>query len=204
MLRLCLITDPSLGDFVPALAAALAVLPRGGVLVQLRDKQGTAAQLLAQARALSPLCRAHGAPLLVNDRADVALAAGADGVHLPANGLPVGAAREVLGAKLGAPSIVGVSCHTVLEIAAAARAGADYCLFGPVWPTPGKLAQGVEALRAAVRAAPIPVLALGGVSLENASQAMEAGAAGVACIRSVLGARDPAAAAIALWQAVSP
>jgi len=196
--RLCLIT-PDQGDLVLALGAALGALPPGAALVQLRRKSASAAGLFAEARRLLPLCRSHGARLLLNDRADVALAAGADGVHLPSSGLPPAEARALLGPR----ALLGVSCHSPGEVLFASRAGADFCVFGPVFATPGKSAQGLEALRASVRAAPIAVLALGGVEPGNARAALETGAVGVACIRSVLGAPDPAAQAALLWKALS-
>jgi thiamine-phosphate pyrophosphorylase len=148
---------------------------------------------------LLPICKAAAAPHLVNDRLDVARAALADGVHLPSRGLPVAQAR----ALLGPGRIVGISCHAPGEIAAAHRDGADFALFGPVWDSPGKTARGVAALAEAVRASPLPVLAIGGVTAETAPRAMEAGAAGVACIRAVLAARDPAAAARELYLATT-
>ena len=129
----------------------------------------------------------------------MARAAGADGVHLPSRGLPVAQARALLGPN----RLVGVSCHAPEEIAAAYSDGADFALFGPVWDSPGKAARGAAALKDAVRAAPFPVLAIGGVTAETASQAMEAGAAGVACIRAVLGGADPGAAARELYLAAS-
>jgi thiamine-phosphate pyrophosphorylase len=135
---------------------------------------------------------------LVNDRVDVALAAGADGVHLPSAGLPVAVARQLLGAG----KLVGTSCHSGAEIGSAGRAGADFAFFGPVWDTPGKTAQGEAALEAAVRAAAIPVFAIGGVTAATAARAKRAGAYGVACFRSVLGAPNPARAAAALWEAL--
>ena len=195
MIRLYLITPPS-GDPAPAVESALAVLPRGGAGVQLRQPDLGGRQLLERARALAAICARFGAPLLVNDRADVALAAGADGVHLPARGISAAEARA-LGLKL-----VGVSAHSPADVARAAREGADLAVFAPVHDTPGKVPQGEAALAAACRAAPIPVFALGGVDETNAARCIEAGAAGVACIRSVLGANDPAAAALRLWKAV--
>ncbi|HYS07194.1 MAG TPA: thiamine phosphate synthase [Myxococcales bacterium] len=196
MIRLYLITPPS-GDPAPSVEAALAVLPRGSVGVQLRQPGRSAQDLLALARSLRAICTKAGAPLLINDRADVALAAGADGVHLPANGLPVSGARS-----LGLP-LVGVSAHSPEEVARAARDGADFAVYAPVYETPGKTPRGEAALAEACRAAPIPVLALGGVNETNAHRCIDAGARGVACIRSVLGASDPAAAAIRLWQAIT-
>lgn len=193
MIRLYLIT-PAEGDPAPAVQAALAVLPRGAAGIQLRQPLPLR-ELLERARALRAICTKFGAPLLVNDRADVALAAGADGVHLPARGLAAGDARA-LGFVL-----VGQSVHTAEE---AARSEADFCVFAPVFETPGKSAQGLEKLAAACKATRVPLFALGGIDQGNASRCLDAGARGISCIRSVLGAADPAAAAIALWKAIAP
>jgi thiamine-phosphate pyrophosphorylase len=199
VIRLYLVTDRRLvPDLVSAVRAALLGLPPGVAAVQLREKDLPAVHLLDLATRLLPICRAASAPLLINDRVDVVRAAGADGVHLPSHGLPVAQAR----ALLGPDRLVGASCHTPGEIAAAHRDGADFALFGPVWNSPGKTAQGVAALQEAVRASPLPVLAIGGVTADTASQATLAGAAGVACIRAVLGARDPGAAARDLYLAM--
>jgi len=192
VLRLYLITPPD-GDPSAAVRSALSVLPRGAAGVQLRQAL-PARVLLERARTLRTICAGFEAPLLINDRADVALAAGADGVHLPARGIKARDARA-----LGL-AIVGESVHTPEE---AARSEADFCVFAPVFETPGKTAQGLIPLGQAARATPIPVFALGGVTPDNAARCIEAGARGVACIRSVLGARDPAAAAIALWKAIA-
>jgi thiamine-phosphate pyrophosphorylase len=180
-------------------AGALAGLPRGAAAVQLRDKDAGSRELLALARALLPVCAAHGAPLLVNDRADVALATGA-GVHLPAAGLPPAEARRLLGPG----ALIGVSCHSLPELRAAGREGADFAVYGPIWPTPGKGPRGlgVQALGEAAREVRLPVFALGGVDASNAADALRAGASGVACIRAVLGAADPRRAAQELWRAM--
>jgi thiamine-phosphate pyrophosphorylase len=196
VIRLYLIT-PASGDPAPAVEAALAVLPRGSTGVQLRRPGEPGRDLLAHARTLREICSRFDALLLVNDRADVALAARADGVHLPSHGLSVAGAHE-LGIDL-----VGVSAHSSADVARAAREGADFAVFAPVYATPGKVARGEAALAEACRAAPIPVLALGGVDETNAHRCIEAGARGVACIRAVLGAGDPAAAAIRLWRALA-
>jgi thiamine-phosphate pyrophosphorylase len=195
VIRLYLITPPE-PDPLPALEAALAVLPRGVAGVQLRQPGLSARDLLARCRALRTVCSRSGATLLVNDRADVALAGGADGVHLPARGLsPAGARRLGLG-------LVGISAHSPDEIARAAREGADFAVFAPVYDTPGKSGRGEDALSQACRAAAMPVLALGGIDAGNARRCLAAGAAGVACIRSVLGAEDPAGAALRLWKSL--
>jgi thiamine-phosphate pyrophosphorylase len=195
LIRLYLIT-PAEGDPLPALKAALAVLPLGVAAVQLRQPGLTARDLLARCRAMRTVCSRFGATLLVNDRADVALAGGADGVHLPARGLSVADAR-----KLGL-ALVGISAHSPGEIARAAREGADFAVFAPVYDTAGKRGRGHDALSQACRAAAMPVLALGGIDAGNAPRCLAAGAAGVACIRSVLGAEEPAAAALLLWKSL--
>jgi thiamine-phosphate pyrophosphorylase len=196
VIRLYLITPPT-DDPVGAVEAALAVLPRGSTGVQLRQPDLSARELLDRARALRDVCTGFAAPLLINDRADVALASAADGVHLPARGLSVADARA-LGLR-----VVGISAHSAEDVARAFREGADFAVFAPVYDTPGKAPVGEGALAEACRAAPIPVLALGGVNESNAFRCVEAGARGVASIRSVLGAVDPAAAAIRLWKAMA-
>lgn len=134
-------------------------------------------ELARQARAALP-----GAVVLVNGRIDIALAAGADGAHLPADGVPIDALRR----RFGSEVILGRSTHTVEEAEAALREGADYVTFGPVYPTPSKErygpARGLDELARAARL-PIPVYALGGVTLSRFGEVAEAGAAGVAGIR---------------------
>jgi thiamine-phosphate pyrophosphorylase len=184
------------GALVPAVRAALdAGLPA----VQLREKDLSGRALFALAEELRALTAAAGALLVVNDRADIACAVGADGVHLPGGGLPVDVARRVLPAG----ALVGVSTHAPGE-----AAGADYAFFGPVWDTPSKAAigppQGPEALRRAVAAAGgVPVLAIGGVTPARVDEARAAGAAGVAVIAAILGAADPGAATRALLAALA-
>jgi thiamine-phosphate pyrophosphorylase len=159
-----------------------AALSAAGIdAVQLREKQlddRALYDLVVQARAALP----RPARLLVNGRADVALAAGADGVHLPADGVPAGALRTRFGGSL----LIGVSTHRLDEVAEARRAGADYVVFGPVYPTPAKAGTGspVGAPGLARAAAhDIPVYALGGVTLDRFPEVAAAGAAGIAGIR---------------------
>lgn len=149
--------------------------------VQLREKNLDDLELYAlarRARALLPPPRR----LSINGRADLALAAGADGVHLPAAGLPVAALRARFGELL-----IGRSTHHPEEVAAAARDGADYVTFGPVYPTPSKAGYGpppgLDGLRRAV-AVGLPVVALGGVGPRQVAEVVAAGAAGVAGIRA--------------------
>ncbi len=193
-----LITDRRL---VPDLAArldlALGGVPPGLVAVHLREKDLAGGALLALARRLLPVVRRRGQALLVNDRLDVALAAGADGVHLPAAGLPPGAAR----ALLGPGPLVGVSCHGAADVRRARDGGASFATFSPVWDTPSKRAYGPPVGLAALAEAAalgLPLVALGGVTPANAAEARRAGAAGVAVLRGWLEGPDPAAAVRAL------
>src|SRR5205823_281782 len=114
--------------------------------------------------------------ILVNDRLDLALSAGIEGVHLPADGLPAGRVRPLV-------NLLGVSTHSVEEAIAAEQARADFIVFGPIFDSPGKNAVGLEPLRLVVSAVKIPVLAIGGMTRTNSDQVLKAGAAGIAGIR---------------------
>ncbi len=193
-----LITDRALApDPVARAAAALAGLPPGTVAVHLREKDLGGAALLALARALAAECHARGQLLLVNDRLDVVVAAGADGVHLPSAGVPPADARRLLGPA----AIVGVSCHSADDVRRARDGGATFATFGPVYATPSKLRYGapvgVAALRDAARLG-LPLVALGGVTAAHVPELREAGAAGVAAIRAWLEGGDPAGVVRAL------
>ena len=185
-------------DLIEAVEAAVSVAPRGSVAVMLREKDLTGARLLDLADGLRAATRAAGAPFLVNDRVDVALAAGACGVHLPAVGLPPNAVRDLLGSQ----ALIGVSTHSAEEVLQAEEGGASYVTFGPVFETPSKRRYGppvgIESLRevtSRTKGRGFPVFGLGGItSPKEAERVMGAGAAGVAFIRAVVGAEDPAAA----------
>ncbi|HEX9242324.1 MAG TPA: thiamine phosphate synthase [Anaeromyxobacter sp.] len=189
-----LITDRRLARDLAARAdAALAGLPRGRAAIHLREKDLGGRELLALARALATVCRRHGQLLLVNDRLDVALAAGADGVHLPAAGIPPGEARRIVGSG----RLIGVSCHSAADVARAKAGGADFAFLSPIHDTPSKREfgppLGVGALREAARLG-LPLVALGGIGAGNAAEARAAGAWGVAAIRAWLEGPDPAEA----------
>jgi thiamine-phosphate pyrophosphorylase len=193
-----LITDRRLEPDPAARAErALAGLPPGCIAVHLREKELSGAALLALARALVAACRRHGQRCLVNDRLDVAVAAGADGVHLPASGVPPAEARRLLGLT----ALIGVSCHSEDDVARARDGGASFATFGPLHDTPSKRAYGapvgLPALRAAARLG-LPLVGLGGVTAANAPEVRAAGAHGVAAIRAWLEAEDPAQAVRAL------
>jgi thiamine-phosphate pyrophosphorylase len=169
---------------VDALLERIGAAFRAGVdWVQVREKRMPARALCGLVERAARLPEKGAGKLLVNERLDVALACGADGVHLPADSLPAGAVRRATPRDF----LVGVSCHTVEEVEAAAREGASFAVLGPIFATPGKGPPlGVDLLREACgRVAPLcfPVLALGGVTLENAVACLDAGAAGLAAIR---------------------
>jgi thiamine-phosphate pyrophosphorylase len=200
---LLVITDRRATGGRPLSTVIRAALEGGARLIQLREKNLDGGPLLDLALELALEARRMGAQLLVNDRIDVALAAGADGVVLPADSFPTEVARRLLGPG----KLVGRSTHAAEEIARAAREGCDFVLFGPLFATPSKDAygppQGIEALRAAT-ARSIPVFAVGGITAENARQAIDAGARGVAVIRAVMEAPDPSACVGRLLAATAP
>ena len=182
------------------LLAKIAEASRAGVdLIQLREKDLAARDLEVLAReavaTVRENCRTNSTQLLINSRLDIAIAAGAGGVHLPADDIAASEARVIF-SKAGVHSpMIGVSCHSLSEVRLAESHGADFAVFGPVFEKSGAPGQGLAVLRAvcgkvpargveaAIPAGTMPVLALGGVTLKNAAACLEAGAAGVAAIR---------------------
>jgi len=155
--------------------------------IQIREKDLEARVLTQLVRMAVGDTQGTSARILVNDRLDVALAANAAGIHLGENSLPLEAVAEWRRRSGKTDFQIGVSCHSLEAALAAERGGADYIFFGPVFATPSKAAfgspQGIEHLRAVCAAVGIPVLAIGGVNLENTRACLDAGAAGVAAIR---------------------
>lgn len=201
--RLYLCTDARTGrgDLAEFADAALA----GGVdVVQLRDKGGAGGPLEARAElaaleVLADACRRHGALLAVNDRADIALAAGADVLHLGQDDLPVHWARRVVGDDV----LVGRSSHSPEEtLAAAGEDGVDYFCAGPCWPTPtkpGRPAPGLDLVREVAGRAPArPWFAIGGIDEERLDAVLDAGADRIVVVRAITQAEDPRAAAARL------
>lgn len=168
----------------------------GGVkAIQLREKDLDGKQIFLLAEKLRRLCSRYRAALVINDRIDVALAVDADGVQLSRTAVPIPAARELLGTR----RIIGASTHSLEEATEAARGGADFVLFGPVYFTPTKAAygapQGVAALKKIVANISLPVYAIGGIKPDNVEAIMGTGVRGIALISAVLAAADPKAAA---------
>jgi thiamine-phosphate pyrophosphorylase len=200
-LRLYLVADPEHtdGDLVAVVEAALL----GGVsCVQLRAKSLSDVDHFRLAVQIRDACARTGALFVVNDRIDIALAAGAGGVHLGVDDLPIEAARALGGTEF----VIGYSPAEETEVAKTGFRGADYLGVGPVYGTKTKLdagaAIGIETLKRRVVAAAIPVVAIGGITVENAAAAMAAGATGVAVVSAILRAGDPRTAAAALRSAV--
>jgi thiamine-phosphate pyrophosphorylase len=209
--RLYLCTDArrERGDLAQFADAVLA----GGVdIIQLRDKGSAGEQRfgplearaeLAACEILADAARRHGALFAVNDRADVARAAGADVLHLGQADLPLGVAREIVGPA----SLLGLSTHDSAQVAAAAVSEADYFCVGPCWPTPtkpGRAAPGLQLVRAAVAlGSDKPWFAIGGIDAQRLPDVLEAGARRVVVVRAITAAEDPRAAARQLRSALA-
>ena len=188
---LCLVTDRSqvAGTLEEAVETCLGA---GLKAVQLREKDLAARDLLSLAQRLRESTRRHGARLLINDRADVALAVGADGVQRTGTSLPVSVVRSISPPGF----LIGASVHSAAEARAVEPEGADFLLFGPVYDTPSKRPygppQGVAALERVATAVRLPVFAVGGVTPARVAEVVRAGAVGVAVIAAILGAERPA------------
>ncbi len=180
MLRYYITDRKALGGTLPLLDCIELNLARGVEFIQIREKGLSAFDILELTRAALALPNPHGTKFLLNDRADIALAAGADGVHLPSDSLAPNRLRT-LGTLL-----IAVSCHDIEQTQRAASEGADFAVFSPVFFTASKAPfgppQGIERLREAAASVQIPVFALGGISEANAELCVEAGATGIAGI----------------------
>jgi len=176
----CYITDRK---STPSLLDSIARnLEQGVTWIQIREKDLSARELFELVKSALALPNPHGTKIIVNGRMDVALADGGQGLHLPSGSIAVDRWRAIAPPDF----LIGVSCHTIDEVREAESTGADYLLFGPVFAPLSKSSdlapRGIEGLREAARAVRIPVLALGGITKENAAECVAAGAAGVAGI----------------------
>ncbi|WP_284892055.1 thiamine phosphate synthase [Cobetia amphilecti] len=194
-LSLYLVTDPALCA-ERGLEATVMAAVRGGVsVVQLRDKHASDEEMIAQAIRLKALLDEYEVPLIINDRIEVALASGADGLHIgQSDGDPVEARR-----RLGEDALIGLSVQTLEQLKAVDVARIDYLGLGPVHATPTKpdhaAPLGIEGLTQLVRSSPLPTVAIGGISLANAGEVMTSGTDGLAVVSALCSAEDPAAAA---------
>jgi thiamine-phosphate pyrophosphorylase len=199
---LYLVTDPGLVGTRPLAEVVAAAVSGGVTLVQLRDKEAGGRTLLETARALQALLAPLGVPLIVNDRVDVAVAAGAAGCHVGQSDLPAAAARALLGPE----AILGVSLDRVDQIDAVDPEIVDYVAHGPLAATATKPdagapvgAAGLAAVRARTR---LPLVAIGGIDARNAGAAVRAGADGIAVVSAIVAAADPEAASREVLRAI--
>ena len=187
-------------DLEDVLARALD----GGVRsIQLREKDRDTVEVCRLGERLLARTRAAGAALIVNDRVDVAMALGADGVHLTRKSLPPNEARALVGPEV----LLGVSCHSLGDVEEAVDGGVDFLVLGPIYATPSKAPYGPpltpEIVRRARAFCPLPILAIGGIGPKGVPEVMAAGADGVAAISAVLAAPDPTLATRELLDAVA-
>ena len=192
--RLHVITDTTIqSQFTHAELAQMAI-EGGADTIQFRQKDRSTRELVESAQAVQTVCAEHWVPLIVNDRADIALAVGAAGAHFGQDDLPVAAGRRVLSPAM----IIGASARIEDKILEAISAGADYIGFGPIYQTSSKpdaeSPKGLEALQRMSEIAQCPVIAIGGITVETAYEVIRAGAHGIAVISAVCGAADPVAA----------
>jgi thiamine-phosphate pyrophosphorylase len=199
---LYLVTDPALAGGRPLAEVVRAAVKGGATVVQLRDKEAGGRALLEQARSLKALLDPLGVALIVNDRVDVAVAAGAAGCHVGQNDLPAAAARALLGPE----PILGISLDRIEQIAEVDPEIVDYVAHGPFAATATKPdagapvgVAGLAAVRARTR---LPLIAIGGIDNGNAGEAVRAGADGIAVVSAIVAAADPEAASRQLLRAV--
>lgn len=200
-LRLYLVTDPVMGRDRPLASIVAAAVRGGATLVQLRDKSTSARALLNQALELKALLAAEGISLIVNDRVDVAAAAGV-GCHVGQSDLPLAAARRILGPD----ALLGVSLDHPDQVREIDPSLVDYVAHGPFAPTGTKpdagAAVGPAGLRATREATGLPLVAIGGIDAGNAAAAIESGADGIAVVSAIMTADEPEASAAELRTAV--
>jgi thiamine-phosphate pyrophosphorylase len=196
--RFHVLTDTALQTCFSHVQLAEFALAGGADTIQLREKGGSTKEMIRSAVEMQRICRKAGATFIVNDRVDVALASGADGVHLGQEDFPIPLARKLLGQK----AVIGGSASTMEEARTCLAEGADYIGFGPVFPTESKAdagpVSGLEVLRHIVETIPVPVVAIGGITTENAYLVMNAGAHGIAVISAVCCQSDPRSATASL------
>ncbi len=189
--RLCFVADSEAAAATDVLTLIGRAAAGGATLIQLRGKAWSDRQFLDLARWAHELLRPAGIPLIINDRADIARAGGAAGVHLGQADLPVAAAREILGRRF----LIGISAASPAQAREGEAAGADYLGVGPVFQTRSKgdagSPLGLAAFRKIRNVTSLPILAIGGINAENAPSIIRAGADGVAVISAITGAADP-------------
>lgn len=188
-LRLYLVTDRRFSG-APLEQLVAQAIAGGVTMVQFREKEGAIAERIELAARVQAVCRQNKIPFIVNDRLDIALALGADGVHLGREDMPVGIARRLLGSHMA----IGATVNTVEEAQDACRDGADYLGVGAVYPTGTKADHnrviGLDGISRIAGAVDVPVVAISGINENNAREVAATGVAGVAVVSAILGADD--------------
>ncbi len=201
--KLCLVADAEAAKGRYLLNLVEKAVDSGVTLVQLRAKELQTREFLQLALQTAKLLKEKSIPLIINDRIDIALACGAEGVHLGQDDIPLPYARKILGKK----KRIGISVNTVNEAEEAEKGGADYLGVGPAYYTPSKRdlkailgPSGLKAIRKKVK---IPILAIGGINAENAREVISCGVDGIAVISALMGAEDIAKATRELLQKIN-
>jgi thiamine-phosphate pyrophosphorylase len=200
---LYLVTDQGLARGRSIIDVAAAAVHGGVTCVQLREKKCSTLDFIEQAFALKDRLKSTGVPLIINDRVDVAMAVGADGVHLGQTDMPLKIAKKILGNSM----IIGISAESLEDAVEAEKNGADYLGVSPIYATPTKTdtapplgLEGLQSIRNTVR---LPLVGIGGLNRNNSAAVIRSGADGVAVVSAIMAAEDPAAAAGDLMQLVS-
>jgi thiamine-phosphate pyrophosphorylase len=200
---LYLVTDRGLSRGRPTAEIVRAAVAGGVTCVQLREKRCSTREFIAEALALRSFLKSHGVPLVINDRVDIALAVGADGVHLGQSDMPLSMARSILGES----KIIGISAESLRDATTAENAGADYLGLSPIFATPTKTDAaaplGLEGLRAIRREVKLPLVAIGGLNAGNAAAVIAGGADGLAVVSAIVAAADPEFAARELTRQIA-
>jgi thiamine-phosphate pyrophosphorylase len=200
---LYLVTDRSLSRGRTTLDVVRQAVAGGVTCVQLREKHCSTREFINQARALQPLLKDQRIPLIINDRLDVALAVGADGIHLGQQDMALADARKIVGQTM----VIGISAESVADAIRAEQQGADYIGVSPVFATPTKTdtaeALGLEGIQKIRRAVAIPIVGIGGVNQRSAAAVLGAGADGIAVVSAIVSADNPKQAAADLKKIIT-
>ncbi len=199
---LYLVTDRGLARGRSTVEVVKAAVSGGVTCIQLREKDCSTLEFIEQARAIKNFLGARKIPLIINDRLDVALAVGADGVHLGQSDMPLEIAQKIAGPSM----LIGISAESVQDAIAAENGGADYLGVSPIYATPTKTDTapplGLQGLREIKKRVNIPLVGIGGLNKSNAAEVIRSGADGVAVVSAIVAADDPQRAAMNLKQII--
>jgi thiamine-phosphate pyrophosphorylase len=200
---LYLVTDRELARGKSTVEVVKAAVSGGVTCIQLREKDCSTLEFIEQARAIKNFLEEREVPLIINDRLDVALAVGADGVHLGQSDMPLEMARKIAGSSM----LIGISAESVQDAVEAENGGADYLGVSPIYATPTKTDTapplGIQGLREIKNRVKIPLVGIGGLNNSNAAEVIRNGADGVAVVSAIMAAEDPETAAMNLKQMIN-